>query len=111
MDKMIAYCGLDCSKCEAYLATINNDDSLREKVAAKWSKLNNILITPDQINCEGCKADGVKTIFCDKLCEIRKCAKDKYENCGKCNKLNTCEKIKMIISNNDEAIHNLKSNR
>ena len=26
MDKMIAHCGLDCTKCDAYIATINNDD-------------------------------------------------------------------------------------
>ncbi|MEG1806496.1 MAG: DUF3795 domain-containing protein, partial [Clostridia bacterium] len=29
MKKMIAYCGLDCEKCDAYIATINNDDALR----------------------------------------------------------------------------------
>ena len=28
---MIAYCGLDCEKCDAYLATINDDQALREK--------------------------------------------------------------------------------
>ena len=33
MDKMIAHCGLDCTKCDAYIATINNDDELRESVA------------------------------------------------------------------------------
>ena len=31
MKDMIAYCGLDCEKCDAYLATINNDQDLREK--------------------------------------------------------------------------------
>ena len=29
MNKFIAYCGLDCEKCEARIATINNDDILR----------------------------------------------------------------------------------
>lgn len=29
---MIAYCGLDCEKCDAYLATINDDQALREKL-------------------------------------------------------------------------------
>ena len=33
MKKMIAYCGLDCEKCDAYLATIHNDPALREKTA------------------------------------------------------------------------------
>lgn len=33
MKDMIGYCGLDCEKCDAYLATINNDQALREKTA------------------------------------------------------------------------------
>ena len=33
---MIGYCGLDCAQCEAFIATQNNDDALRAKVAAEW---------------------------------------------------------------------------
>ena len=73
MKDLIAYCGLDCEKCEARIATINNDDLLREKVAKLWSKLNGIEITKEMINWEGCRVNGVKTPFCDSLCEIRKC--------------------------------------
>ena len=40
MRDMIAYCGLDCEKCDAYLATINDDQALREKTAKLWSELN-----------------------------------------------------------------------
>lgn len=36
MKKLIAYCGLDCEKCDAQIATLNNDDALREKVAKLW---------------------------------------------------------------------------
>ena len=25
MNDMIGYCGLDCEKCDAYIATMNND--------------------------------------------------------------------------------------
>lgn len=32
MKKMIAYCGLDCEKCDAYIATINDDQKLRKKL-------------------------------------------------------------------------------
>ena len=31
MRKMIAYCGLDCEKCDAYIATVRDDQALREK--------------------------------------------------------------------------------
>lgn len=70
VNMFIAYCGLDCEKCEARLATINNDNSLREKVAEAWSKLNGIEITADMINCEGCRVDGVKTVYCESFAPI-----------------------------------------
>lgn len=109
MKNFIAYCGLDCEKCEARLATINNDNELRTRVADKWSKLNNITITPEMINCEGCRIDGKKTVFCDKLCEIRQCALSKnYETCGDCNEMKSCKKVAMVISNNAEALKNLE---
>ena len=41
MRNMIAYCGLDLEKCDAYLATINDDQALREKTAKLWAELNN----------------------------------------------------------------------
>ena len=33
MKKMTGYCGLDCEKCDAYIATVNDDQALREKTA------------------------------------------------------------------------------
>ena len=33
MRDMIGYCGLDCEKCDAYIATVNDDQTLREKTA------------------------------------------------------------------------------
>ena len=109
MNKYIAYCGLDCEKCEARIATVKNDDKLREKIAKEWSELNKVTINKEMINCEGCRIDGKKTLFCDSLCEIRKCAKNKnIETCGNCKDMKTCEKVGMIINNNDEALKNLK---
>lgn len=104
MDKMIAYCGLNCEKCDAYIATLKDDNALREKVAKLWTELNGVEITPGMINCQGCRADGIKTPFCDKLCEIRQCGLEKqYDTCGNCNDLLSCSKVSMIIGNNKEA--------
>ncbi len=33
MDNLIAYCGIDCAVCPAYIAKKNNDDALRQKTA------------------------------------------------------------------------------
>lgn len=38
MDKHIAYCGLDCSKCSAYIATTLNNEELKIKTAEDWNK-------------------------------------------------------------------------
>ena len=109
MNRYIAYCGLDCEKCEARIATINNDNNLRKEVAKKWSELNKVEITPEMINCVGCRIDGVKTPFCESLCQIRQCAMSKkIEICGSCEDIKNCDKIKMIINNNNEALNNLK---
>ena len=52
MNEYIAYCGLNCEACEARLATVNNDDALRQRVAREWSDLNGVEITPEMNACE-----------------------------------------------------------
>lgn len=109
MRNLIAYCGLDCEKCDAYLATINDDQALREKTAKLWAELNNAPILPEHINCQGCRADGVKTVFCDQLCEIRQCALKKgVATCGDCTDLENCQTVGMILVNNPDALKNLR---
>ena len=109
MKPFIAFCGLDCEACEARLATINDDDALRVKVAELWSKLNGVEITPAMINCVGCRVDGVKTPYCESLCPIRLCASErKLETCGSCAETESCGKLGMILSGNEAARRNLK---
>lgn len=109
MKEMIGCCGLDCEKCDAYLATIHNDEVLREKTARLWSELNNVQISPEMINCTGCRVDGIKTYYCSNMCEIRKCVKNKgFETCGECPDTENCKTVKAIHDNSDEAAGNLK---
>lgn len=110
MNKYTACCGLDCESCEARLATVNNDDALRRRVAALWSELNGVEITAEMINCSGCRIDGVKTPYCDHLCPIRACAREKaLETCGACPELRSCEKLGAITRNNPEALCHLEN--
>ena len=109
MRNMIAYCGLDCETCDAYIATINDDQELREKTAKLWSELNNAPILPEHINCEGCRMDGIKTVFCENLCDIRLCALKKgVATCGDCSDIDHCQAVATIISTNPEALKNLR---
>lgn len=97
MNTYIAYCGLDCETCEARLATVRDDDALRAKVAAHWSELNGVAITPEMINCGGCRIDGKKTVFCESLCPVRQCALEKQvQTCRDCPELPDCEKFASI---------------
>ena len=110
MKQWIAYCGLDCEACEARLATVRDDQALREKVAKLWSELNGVEITAEMINCDGCRLDGVKTPYCEALCPIRQCALHRgVETCGGCGEMETCEKVAMVIGNNETARRNLEA--
>ena len=109
---MIAFCGLDCEKCDAYIATKNDDQALREKTARLWAELNNAPILPEHINCDGCRANGRKTVFCESLCAIRQCALKKgVKTCGDCTEMDNCASLQAVISNNPEALKNLKENK
>ena len=104
MNDYIAVCGLDCEHCDARIATADDDAALRERVAALWSELNGVTITPDMICCDGCRIDGRKTPYCQSLCPIRQCALAKgLSTCAGCGELLRCEKVGMILRTNDGA--------
>lgn len=108
----IAYCGIDCSKCDAYIATQSNDQALREKTAELWSRLNNATILPEHINCDGCRADGRKTVYCESLCAIRQCATKKgHATCAHCPDMDGCTTLKAVLDNSPDAANNLKACR
>jgi len=108
-NKMIACCGLNCETCEARIATINNDDNLRKEVSKKWCAMNNTdQITPETINCTGCRGEGVKFAYCAFMCGIRKCVTSKgYDTCADCPEKATCPTLSPIASTNEEAKKNL----
>jgi len=83
----IAYCGLNCSLCKAFLATQKNDDELRRKVAQEWS------ITPEKINCYDCLTEEKPRISYTQTCTIRSCSKErKLINCAHCDDY-ACDKL------------------
>ena len=109
MKQLIACCGLDCENCAARIATVNNDDELREKTAKEWSVLNNTPeITAETIHCMGCRADGVKFTYCSDYCAIRKCVYEKgFNTCGDCKELDTCQVVGAVLQHAPGARVNL----
>jgi hypothetical protein len=108
---MIACCGIECSTCEAFLATSRNDDRRRAEVAEKWSKQSGASIRPEQIQCTGCRSDGVKFCCCESMCEIRKCAVEKsLDTCAPCGDF-PCGKLDPVFKGAPEARAALESLR
>ncbi|MCF7810797.1 DUF3795 domain-containing protein [bacterium] len=97
MAELIAVCGLDCGQCEAYIATVNDDDEARAKVAAKWAEAFNPEIKATDINCNGCTSkEGVHFGYCS-MCKIRLCGLDRgLDNCAYCDDY-ACEILEGIF--------------
>ena len=85
MEKQVAYCGIVCTECPAFIATKNDDDAGRKETAELWSKQFGHEMKPSDINCGGCQpATGKKMAYCT-VCEIRKCGQEKkVSNCAYC---------------------------
>ena len=84
--KMRAYCGLLCTECPAYVALRTNDNDLRARTAQRWSAPS-YSVTPEEVNCDGCKSDGGKLFKQCGVCAVRQCAsKKRLENCAYCDK-------------------------
>jgi len=97
MYENLAYCGLKCDECPAYLAKQNNDDSLREKMQKEWGSPE-FPLTKDDINCDGCKSvDGVHFKFCNQ-CSVRNCASKKgVQTCAHCDQYG-CDTLQEWLS-------------
>lgn len=75
---------MNCSACEAYLATESQDEGEKIRIAAIWSERYGSEIKPEDINCMGCRSESLRFAWCYK-CPIRACVIAKgYQNCGDC---------------------------
>jgi hypothetical protein len=77
--KIIAFCGILCSDCPAYLATQAADDEAP--------------LTADDLICDGCIYEDKRAAkFCLE-CDVRQCALERgVENCAHCDDF-PCEKL------------------
>lgn len=91
---LTAYCGLNCGKCEAYIATQANDEKAKERVAEKWRvDYHSPEITVANATCDGCAAEGRIGGFCLQ-CPVRACARVKLvPTCAHCDAYGSCETV------------------
>ncbi len=93
MEKIIAYCGLVCTDCEAYIATQENDPDTLEQMAARMREQFNMPdISVEAILCDGCLGDGRKGGYCSQ-CKVRLCGVERgVVNCAHCAEY-VCEEL------------------
>ena len=104
---MIAYCGIDCSECDNYLATQSGSQEDLKMVAEKLSKIYRAEVIPEYVLCDGCRAGERKSYFCDNLCKMHKCCTErKYYSCIECNEI-PCKELQAEIKNKPKAMGNL----
>jgi len=84
--KIRAYCGLLCNDCPAYIALRTDDNDLRTRTAKRWSAPD-YSVTPEEVNCDGCKSEGGNLFKHCTICAVRQCSSNKHlENCAYCDK-------------------------
>ena len=94
-DRIVAYCGLICSECPAYVATQADDREALERTAAQWrEEFKEPSITAESIVCDGClAADGGRLAGYCSVCELRACAIGRdVVNCAHCDEY-ACDKL------------------
>ena len=112
MAAMIAFCGLDCAGCEAYIATQANDEDAKLKLLEKWRVEFGAPDMPlSAVTCDGCTSTGRLGGYCQE-CAVRACAVAKgVENCAHCADYETCETLQGFIVNIPSAKANLEAIR
>jgi len=112
MERIVAYCGLVCSDCDAYVATQANDMDGLERFAQRMREEFGVAdATAQAAMCDGCLTDEGRQIGYCSACEIRACAVERgVVNCGHCTDY-PCEKLEVIFAHTTEARQTLDALR
>lgn len=102
----LAYCGLNCTKCSVYLASIKKDTSEQSRLAKEYSTAT-CIFSKEDIFCLGCQSKNFSMKICGG-CEIRNCCIEKTcTNCAECNEF-PCLMLEKYLGNNPDSLDNLK---
>jgi predicted RNA-binding Zn-ribbon protein involved in translation (DUF1610 family) len=76
---LVSPCGLYCGVCAIRIATVDDNDKFRERLAPVYG------VKPEDLYCEGCLAPVEKVWTYCKVCPIKTCAGERgYEGCHQC---------------------------
>lgn len=104
MERIVAYCGLVCSECEAYVATQANDLETLERLAQHAREEFGVEdATVETTMCDGCLAESGRQIAYCATCEIRACGVERgVVNCAHCADY-ACEKLEGFFAQVPDA--------
>ena len=84
-----------CDLCLTYRPNIEMRPENRQILSDSWHTYFGFLIPPEEIECDGCFADGKPTI--DSKCKVKPCVTTRgLENCAGCREY-ICEKLASIL--------------
>lgn len=106
--KMISYCGIDCLKCDSYIATQSGNYEELVKVAENLTKLYQTEVKPEYIICDGCRTGERHSYFCSNLCKMRNCCIEQgFYSCIECADF-ACEDLQKELDHVPNAMENLQ---
>lgn len=93
MKKIIACCGVECTACDAFISTRDNNDELKQKTAALWAQQLDVSVDPEYISCDGCQQTSGRHLAYCAMCGIRNCCLErKLDTCAQCDEY-VCERL------------------
>ena len=79
---MNSMCGIDCTRCKTFRATLGNDDGTRREVQAYYREIG-IDIELEDLHCLGCGSNEQMPACAG--CPYRKCGEEKgLRRCAEC---------------------------
>jgi len=96
-ERMVAYCGLACEECPAFVAKRTGDEALQQATAKRWSGPE-FPVAPEEVYCDGCSVtDGDLFKHCS-ICAVRSCAELRgVGTCAECPDYG-CDKLEKLFS-------------
>jgi len=100
MSESRAFCGLDCAKCEAYIATAAGDEAAKKRVAEKWrAEFQQPDITAANVTCDGCATLRGRLGGYTERCPVRACAAGRaLPTCAHCGDYETCGTLATFLA-------------
>ncbi len=93
---MLGFCGINCTECLAYKATVTVDEKLMQRVVEKFGEGK---ATRNDWVCLGClhSESGLIATYCAS-CAVRTCAVEHgAANCVVCPDYDGCEKLRSLF--------------